>query len=734
MLLHEIIKYSALEKVVGLELDKMVVRKSIKHFGLQPHWDNGKVEWLFGDATKRLLILPNEYFGSFDLVLVDLSETVMSFLVTDKLDIMEALSLLLKEDGIFVKNEHYLDKLSTIFKYTTQIHWYDNPVICHQSMIMGSNSIDFSKGNVFDHKVTTNWLEPLKSVNDSVDMFHDFVKNNTSLKLCKKEEQEVEQTIQEKSPGIIMIVEAENANEGLDNVERVSSLIVKALEKVLQRQNEATEVNVMNKVTDTGYIIVAKFAEGYVTARIWPDKNYCAFDIHLWSSFEKHQDLKNALLGAVDSRNGFSSYRVVAGGMFGSKQWKIDAINKGPRFTSDCNEEIDPLGETSLGTNGKYAILEESVQFIQETDAPIAVICGSINMPCPILQNLENIDKLPRIVPFYSCSSIENKEYTQDFPRVMFDCEQEVIKKMTNAVGDSMFSAFVFDESISYTFAQVLHRVLKNRRRRKGLVMPNATIIALIDTQAEQWTRNFLERFLTDIFIYEPAYRAVVTFNENSNIEFHVVVNDEKFVKHLQHFVKSTGQYPALTPSIDLILGGAYVNKKSEPPRIWLPKDYDRESPLHQWTSQQPLGQQTIFQFESKSDILSITILSDGLTEAITSMEMNIIDTVDFETFDDLGEGCLLVAIHPKGSITLLWDGRTHVDINIFMYVESLDTVNNFEKKFISEVSSLKAMLRDEQPRGTGRVVNFLKDIEPRTDPHWVVIGDVPHEGPVTEE
>jgi len=105
MLLHEIIKYSALEKVVGLELDKMVVRKSIKHFGLQPHWDNDKVEWWFGDATKSLLMLPKEYFGSFDLVLVDLSETVMSFLVTDKLDIMEALLLLLKEDGIFVKNE-----------------------------------------------------------------------------------------------------------------------------------------------------------------------------------------------------------------------------------------------------------------------------------------------------------------------------------------------------------------------------------------------------------------------------------------------------------------------------------------------------------------------------------------------------------------------------------------------------------------------------------------------------
>jgi len=60
---------------------------------------------------------------------------------------------------------------------------------------------------------------------------------------------------------------------------------------------------------------------------------------------------------------------------------------------------------------------------------------------------------------------------------------------------------------------------------------------------------------------------------------------------------------------------------------------------------------------------------------------MNIIDTVDFETFDDFGEGFLLVAIHPKGSITLLWDERTHADINIFIYVESLDIVNIFWKE-----------------------------------------------------
>jgi len=68
-------------------------------------------------------MLPKDYFGSFDLVLVDLSETVMSFKVTEKLDVLEALTLLLKPDGIFVKNEVYFSTFQTMFPYSAQVNW-----------------------------------------------------------------------------------------------------------------------------------------------------------------------------------------------------------------------------------------------------------------------------------------------------------------------------------------------------------------------------------------------------------------------------------------------------------------------------------------------------------------------------------------------------------------------------------------------------------------------------------
>jgi hypothetical protein len=105
MFLHEILKYNSLELAVGLELDQEVTRGGFKYLGAQPHWDNEKVQWWYGDASKSLLMLPEHYFGSFDMVLVDLPDDVLSSSVTKEMDVIGALSLLLKPDGIFVLND-----------------------------------------------------------------------------------------------------------------------------------------------------------------------------------------------------------------------------------------------------------------------------------------------------------------------------------------------------------------------------------------------------------------------------------------------------------------------------------------------------------------------------------------------------------------------------------------------------------------------------------------------------
>ncbi|OEU17232.1 S-adenosyl-L-methionine-dependent methyltransferase, partial [Fragilariopsis cylindrus CCMP1102] len=155
MLLHEALKYPDLELVVGLEIDQSVVRKSFKHFQTSPHFEDERVEWWFGDATKSLLLLPEDYWGSFDLVLVDLSETVMSFSVTAELDVFDALSLLLNPVGVMVKNEHYHEKFSALFDYSAELN-YESPLTTQGTAagiveIMNAESVSIA----LDKSITT---------------------------------------------------------------------------------------------------------------------------------------------------------------------------------------------------------------------------------------------------------------------------------------------------------------------------------------------------------------------------------------------------------------------------------------------------------------------------------------------------------------------------------------------------------------------------------------------------
>ena len=113
------------------------------------------------------------------MVLVDLSETVMSMKVTDGLDILQALTLLLKPDGIFVKNELYFNTMRNMFKYTSMIRWYDNPVTCAQVFVMGSNKIDFMDRELKDHNVDTLYLQDLDTINDPYEIYHDYYKNES---------------------------------------------------------------------------------------------------------------------------------------------------------------------------------------------------------------------------------------------------------------------------------------------------------------------------------------------------------------------------------------------------------------------------------------------------------------------------------------------------------------------------------------------------------------------------
>lgn len=86
------------------------------------------------------------------------------------------------------------------------------------------------------------------------------------------------------------------------------------------------------------------------------------------------------------------------------------------------------------------------------------------------------------------------------------------------------------------------------------------------------------------------------------------------------------------------------------------------------------------------------------------------------------------------------WDGGTHIDVNFFasLYDPDQNEINNnnnsnngglFQEELFEHLLlrafplSLNLMLRDEHPRGFGRVVNFREELQ--SMPHWVSFGDV---------
>jgi hypothetical protein len=88
----------------------------------------------------------------------------------------------------------------------------------------------------------------------------------------------------------------------------------------------------------------------------------------------------------------------------------------------------------------------------------------------------------------------------------------------------------------------------------------------------------------------------------------------------------------------------------------------------------------------------------------------------------NIGDGALVIAQWSAGNCVILWDGRTHVDLNLFTYNENPSFANRFSSTFKSHFGTkgFNTALRDVQPRGYGRVVSFKSDMEDiGAHPHW---------------
>jgi len=677
MLLHEILKYPV-ELVVGLEIDQKVTRYAFKHFGTQPHWDDPRVQWWYGDASKSLLMLPKEYFGSFDMVLVDLSESVTSITVTEELDVFDALSLLLKPEGILVKNEIYIEKISKTFKYAVQVHFKDCPVLCSQVLALGSNTLDFSQATLNEHNIDNLFIKPLSNSEHRYDIWEDY-RNSPST--CKDFTQK-KSSQQSQSPGIIMILEVEVSLELEIKTVIQNALKIWSLEIIsFQESNEEHPV---------AFVVLQ---QGYILARVWPENNYVAIDLHFWSSFQLLEDVKNSLLETLNSSK-HSAFRIVAGGIRGLPTWKVDDMNRGPPQIQ-CHDSQENLKEVT--TEDLKVFFSKSMDLVKETHQVMAAVICSSEKLCDNYEILKNNPKFSQVLSL-TCP------YLNSDPNSMQVCEETLESILEN----KKFRVIVLDPNAPIEMAQIILKLLSKKRNFGKKVF----IMAVMLDSSETWRRNWLERFRHDIFKYEPLFRAKVSLNE---IEYGVTsFGDDSFVEHLLQLLKEIQQITSLQIQVKRIYGGVprYL-KNFKPTQFFEHSDYDQTEPLAQWQSQQPVAHQTVLQLETQFEKF---ITTDHLRQALEGTLKNFSFQASSKLIE-LGQGCLMVSLFKEGTVVVTWDGAKHIDLNVFLYEINPKPFCNF---FKLHFPTFDTVLLDEQPRGYGRVVNFKSDLtQPRLDPHW---------------
>ena len=82
--------------------------------------------------------------------------------------------------------------------------------------------------------------------------------------------------------------------------------------------------------------------------------------------------------------------------------------------------------------------------------------------------------------------------------------------------------------------------------------------------------------------------------------------------------------------------------------------------------------------------------------------------------FNGVGDGGLVVTWSVKGYVTLVWDGRENISLNFFTFAEGIGLPERFTKAFLKATGNkFQVGLRDDQPRGINRVINFPSDMDP---------------------
>jgi len=759
LMLHEILKYDTVEMVIHMELDQKVTRTSHKYFASQPHFDDERVQWWYGNAATSLLMLPSEYFNTFDLVFVDLSESgFLSNSVTENLNVWEVIARLVSPYGILIKNELYHETLMQIFDQTMLIYFENVPMINSWALSIGSNR----KESLLHPNTTTmnkwdtistvyeNFSASPENINDHFKFVHDYQKNDARAQgqcdLGEKvtsDDDKYEKETQQSLAGILLILEAEKALL-LENLEwpiLEDGILFQAL-----RDSGVTPISSLSQLLVDGKALGIVFLrEGVVVARTWPNELYCAFDIHLWGAFDALDKVKASLAKAVGSvTESLSSYRIITGGMRGTETEHDDQTKVGPQNRNatnhlhrDCGDDVvsSPpiLAEDVVTTNNEAVMdimLQEVFEMIEKGDdgGVVAVICGKYDNPCPGKDVLSSTEENTLLVPFvswdcfHSVDDIEGNDEEEITVEAMFVCEMKMLSQLRDIVSrqNKKLSAIVLDSSSSINMFKIAERIWSRDTIREDLLAKQFLFIApMNESSTDMWRRDFLELRRREMVDYGDLFRSEVKFKKSSpsspDDSFEVGIlsgMDSHFIPRLVNVTKAIERRTiGWDIEIQKVEGGVEEVDLDQEVTWYTEDDFDRSAGESQFAGQRPLAEQHVLQFVVNEEyVLSMEPLKQAMHAALQNDNQS---DIEINTVDEVGhDGFVVASVSSQGTVILLSDGLSHIDINVFSYdAELIDTfVDNFEA-ILLESFAIERFSYDEMPRGVGRVVNLMRDV-----------------------
>ena len=707
MILHEVLKYPLLELVVGLELDKGVCDRSFKNFETQPHFDNDKVEWWFGDASKSLRLLPKEYIGSFDLIIVDLQTEIV-----EAIGIMDMIALFASEHGIIIRNEDEGFGTNNPFaRHSVDLYSDDMPMFCNQGITMGSNSVDFTSAPRTHHNISTLYYASSAQNSNRFDMWYNYRKVDPPKMDPRMNGLDSASTSPFKSAGILMVLELEQITSEISD-----SIIASAIEQAGLSLRPSYSI-LSPESTESNLLKTKVFFmdEGYVIARVWQDEKYCAFDIMLWSSFEKMYLAKRALASTLGSLTS-SSYRIVTTGVN-----NIDAKDGTQAVTKTCSadregsaqckndqdhttHDVHERTESASQEDTKIAVEASMMALLSHTSSPdILVLCGESSHPCSALEVVEK-STAKVAAAIYACPSSESE----------FTCESR-IRGLTRSLIESerKLDAIIIDSEAPKQSAQILNKIL-GRAELRGRLLAEKFLAVGISIDDKLWLRVFMDRFRTDFMPYNPSFHAEVLFNDKvSSLGVSIYTSgNPDFYANLIQFVASTEEQTRRSSDVRYVLNGLNNYVADFVPSVTFSHaDYDAKPARNQWESQQLLGRQTVTQFKANGNPHEYPkIVRTGLQKVLSLMNIKgyiTMGATQVREFAEIGDGITIVALWSECSAVVLYDGNSQLSLNLFTTDQDEIIHEKFEEFFIQHIPSIELQLRDTQPRGTGRVITF---------------------------